>query len=150
MLPKIKSTDWNDTVKKFSDVRIIGLIAFGFVVLLVAWSSLKALEINYNLEKQIAGLEQRNRVQKLQNENLKLQNVYYESDEYLELTARRQLNKAAPGEKLYQVPRSVAMANTVSLPKTKKQIEQEKQSRKSRFSKNLEAWWGFFTHSDGN
>lgn len=138
--------DWQKTLKQFSDIRIIGLLAFGFVVLLVAWSSLKTLQLNYELEKEKASLEQKNRIKKLENENLRLQNVYFESDEYLQLSARRQLNKAKPGEKLYLIPKSVAMSHTVQLPKTKQEIRQEKERSKSRFSKNLEAWRDFFLH----
>ncbi len=147
MLAKIKKIKTEDIIKRFSDVRIVGLLAFGVVVLLVTWSILNALEVNYELEKQKTDLEQKNQIQKLQNENIKLQNVYFQSDEYLELSARRQMNKAAPGEKLYLVPKSVAMAQTVNLPKTQRQLEQEKEQHKSKFSRNLEAWKNFLFHS---
>lgn len=133
-------------IQRFSDIRVIGLIAFGIVVLLVAWSSLKALQANYELEKQKVALEQQTRLQRLENENLQLRNVYFESDEYLELSARRQLNKGAPGEKLYQIPRSVALSHTVDLPKTKQQIATEKEQDKPTYRKNLEAWRDFFFH----
>jgi cell division protein FtsB len=148
-LSEIKTKDLHELIKRFSDVRVMGLIAFGIVVLLISWSSLKALQINYDLEKQKADIDQKIQVQKLENENLRLQNVYFQSDEYIELTARRQLNKAAPGENLYQIPRSVAMAHTVNLPKTKKQLEQEKKQHKSKFEKNLQAWHDFFFHANG-
>lgn len=150
MLPKINNLDLHKKIKQFSDIRIIGLIAFGIVVLLVSWSILNVLQVNYELEKQKADVEQKSRLQKLENENLNLQNVYFESDEYLELSARRQLNKAAPGEKLYLVPKSVAMVHTVNLPKTRQQIELEKQEHKPGFRQNLEDWKNFFLHKSAN
>lgn len=148
MLPKINTDQLNDKFKRFLDIRVIGLLAFGFVVILVSWSILNVLQLNYELEKQKADLEQKNQIQKLANENLNLQNVYYQSDEYLELSARRQLNKGSPGEKLYLVPRSVAMAHTVSLPKSQKQLEAEKKQNESKYSRNLKAWRDFFFHSN--
>lgn len=148
MLPKINNFDIHENIKRFSDIRVIGLIAFGIVVLLVSWSSLRVLQVNYELEKQETGLQQKNQIQKLENENLRLRNVYFESDEYLELSARRQLNKGLAGEKLYLVPESVAMSHTVSLPKTQQQIEIEKQQHRSKFQQNLEDWKNFFFHQD--
>lgn len=148
MLPKINNSDLYKKLEKFSDVRLIGLIAFTVVVLLVAWSSLRVLQVNYELQKQETGLRQQNQLQKLENENLKLKNVYYESDEYLELSARRQFNKAAPGEKLYLIPSSVAMAHTVELPKTEQQIKEEKAKSKPKYKQNLEDWKAFFIHQN--
>jgi cell division protein FtsB len=150
MLPKTNNTDLYKKIQKYSDIRIIGLIAFGIVVLLVAWSSLRVLQVNYELEKQEAGLAQKNQIQKLENENLRLRNVYYESDEYLELSARRQLNKAAPGERLFLIPASVAKVHTVNLPKTEKEIQAGKEQNKPEFQQNLEAWRNFFFHINRN
>lgn len=145
-LSKIKTKDLHELVKRFSDIRVAGLIAFGIVVLLVSWSILNVLEVNYQLEKEKADLLQKTKIQDLENENLNLQNVYYQSNEYLELSARRQLNKAKPGEKLYLIPESIAMANTVNLPKTKHQVQEEKLQHKSKYSKDWEAWKAFFFH----
>ena len=150
MLPKTNKSDLYKKIQKFSDIRLIGLIAFGIVILLVAWSSLRVLQVNYDLQKQETALKQRNQLQKLENENLKLRNVYFESDEYLELSARRQFNKAAPGEKLYIVPSSVAMAHTVDLPKSEQQAREEKAKNHPKYRQNLEAWKVFFMHQNKN
>ncbi|HYF96453.1 MAG TPA: septum formation initiator family protein [Patescibacteria group bacterium] len=146
MLPKINNSDLYKKYKQFLDIRVIGLIAFGVVVILVAWSSLRVLQMNYELQKQETSLRQRNQLQKLENENLRLKNVYFESDEYLELSARRQFNKAAPGEKLYIIPESVAMSKTVELPKTERAIQTEAAMDKPKYQQNLEAWRDFFFH----
>src|SRR3978361_1084363 len=97
MLDKIKNSQ---TIKSLSDVRSLGMIAFGIIALLVTWSSIKVVQTNYDLQKQISAMKQENDVQVLANNNLKLKNEYLNTNEYLELAARRHFNKAAPGEKL--------------------------------------------------
>lgn len=148
MLPKTNTSNLYKKFQKFSDIRIIGLVAFGAVILLVTWSSLKVLQVNYELQKQETSLRQKNQLIKLENENLKLRNVYFESDEYLELSARRQFNKGAPGEKLYIVPESVALSKTVDLPKTEQQKKIEKQQTKPKYRQNLEDWKNFFLNKE--
>lgn len=133
----------SEKIKQYSDIRVVGLIIFGFIVLLVSWSGLKVMQTNYELQKKEAELRQKNEVARLRNENLELKNTYFESDQYLELTARRQFNKAAPGEKLYLIPEEVAMANTVDLPKNETQIIEEKQQSKSKYISNFNAWIEF-------
>lgn len=146
MLPKTNKSDLYKKIERFADIRVVGLIAFGVVVMLIAWSSLRVLQMNYELQKQETSLSQQNQIKKLENENLRLKNVYFESDEYLELSARDQFNKAAPGEKLYIIPESVAMAQTVDLPKTDAQIAEEKQQNKPQHQQNIQAWRNFFFH----
>lgn len=125
-------------------MRVVGLVIFGIIVLLVTWNGLQVIQINYDLQRKEAELRQKNANQKLANENLRLENTYLETDQYLELTARRQFNKAAPGEQLYLIPEEVALSKTVDLPKTAAQVKEENSSSKSKFQQNLEAWMNFF------
>ena len=130
------------------DPRIIGLLLFLVVVLLISWSGIKAIETNYGLQKQIAKLEQQNEVSKLTNENLKLQNDYYNTPQYLELAARKDFGLAAKGETVLIVPKDVALAHTVDLPQDKAAKEAEKQSKKPAYQRNFEAWMDFFLRRD--
>lgn len=141
MFEKIKITDMDKKLKALSDVRLIGLLMFGIVAVLVAWSSLKTLQTNYDLQKKEYELRQKNANKQLENKNLKLKNSYYETDEYLELTARRQFNKAAPGEKLYLIPKESALKQTVEPPK--ELTPEQKQQQKPKYQQNLEAWKNF-------
>lgn len=131
-----------------SDVRVIGLLAFFAVILLVAFSSVRVLQTNYELQKKENELLQINEIKTLENENLKLKNVFFESDEYLELTARRQFNKALPGEELYVIPESVALRKVKNTPKASASEEKLKQESESKpdYQKNLEAWRDFLLH----
>ena len=92
------------------------LAGFGVVALLVTWSGIKVAQNNYDLGKKVSVIQQRNDVASLENQNLKLKNKYYESNEFLELAARRQFGRAAAGEKMYIVPSDVSLKSTVEMP----------------------------------
>lgn len=130
-----------DKSKMLSDTRVLSLLAFGIVALLVTWSGVKVVALNYELDKKIAIAKQRNEVEKLRNENLKLKNTYYQTNQFLELSARRQFGKAASGEKLYIVPEKVAVARTVDPPKQQNTTTQA--VVKSKFRQNIDAWSKF-------
>lgn len=135
----------NNIIQKFqamTDTRVLGLLAFGVVALLVTWSGIKVVQTNYELEKKISISKQRNAIEKLENENLKLRNKYYESSQYLELSARRQFGKAAPGEKLYTVPENVALSKTIE-PAPVPQQPGDEDPDKSKFKKNFDDWMEF-------
>lgn len=146
MFEKIKNFHRNPYLRQIRDVRVAGLVVFGVLALLVSWSGVNVIQTNYDLQKQISKLEQQKQVQELENNNLRLRNEYYNTDQYLELAARRQFGKAAPGEKLLLVPKSVALAHTTDLPAPEKQATQKPQPHKPTYQKNFEAWLDFFFH----
>lgn len=145
MLEKIKKYQNHPYAEQLKDVRVIGLLVFCVIALLVAWSGLGAIQTNFVLQKQIARLEQENKVKELENTNLQLKNQYYNTDQYLELQARRQFGRAAPGETVVLIPREVALSRTV-------EVEQEETKDKTIvpdkpvYQKNFEAWIDFFFH----
>lgn len=131
-------------VQRLGDVRFAGQAVFVVIVLLISWSGVKSIQTNYNLQKQITALKQQNDLQKLRNDNLKLQNQYYDSNQYLELAARQNFGLAAPGEKLVAVPESVALAHTIELPKVAP-VEQAK-TKQPAWQRNMQSWVNFFLH----
>lgn len=132
--------------ERYSDARVLGLLAFGVVAILVTWSGVKVVQTNYELEKKIAVAKQRNSVQELKNENLKLKNQYYQSSQYLELSARRQFGKAAPGEKLYNVPENVALSKTIEPLPLNADTADVQQQYGSKYEKNINDWLRFLFH----
>lgn len=144
MQEKLKQLLEHPYASNLNDTRVLGLLGFGIIALLVTWSGVKSIQTNYELQKQIAGLEQKNSVRKLENSNLKLRNEYYKTDTFLELAARRQFGKAAPGETLYLVPEKVALANTVAVP-AQTTVKTQADNRPG-WQKNLESWFQFFLH----
>ena len=68
---------------RLTDVRFLGQVVFVILVLLMSWSGVKAIQTNYGLQKQITSLKQQNELQQLKNDNLALDNDYYNSNQYL-------------------------------------------------------------------
>lgn len=140
-------TKTKEFIKSLSDLRVVGQVFFAVIVLLISWSGVKAIQANYELQKKITRLEQEVEISRLVNENLKLENKYLETDEFLELAARRQFGKAAPGETLYIVPKRVAL--TYVTPPTEEESAQAS-AKKPAYQENLEAWSGFFFRKSQN
>lgn len=143
MYEKIKN-QINYIVQNITDMRVLGQLVFGLLILLVSWSCVKAIQTNADLQKQISALEQQNEVKKLETQNLELKNRYLNTDQYLEISARRQFGKAAPGEKVLIVPKSVALARTVELPKEAIKTKTVGAVSQPFYEENLEAWRNFF------
>jgi cell division protein FtsB len=68
------------------------------------WSTVEAIQRNFRLQQQVDALSQQIAVHELENKSQALQNKYYQSPEYLELSARERLNKSAPGESVIILP----------------------------------------------
>lgn len=146
MLEKIKQYSKHPFLQQLRDVRFLGFLVFGVLVLLASWSGVTVIETNYDLQKQISQIDQQNQVQQLTNNNLKLQNEYYNTDTYLELTVRKQFGKGAPGEQLLLVPKDVALAHAKELPTSQMQTVAKKQTNPPTYRKNFDAWMNFLFH----
>lgn len=143
---KIKSLDTEkvfEYLQKLGDVRVAGQAVFVLIVLMISWSGVKSIQTNYGLQKQITALKQQNTLQKLQNDNLTLQNQYYNSDQYLELAARQNFGLAVAGEQEVIVPENVALAYTVDLPGPPKPDTAKTQPA---YQRNFHSWIDFFLH----
>lgn len=144
MLEKLTQYKNHPYVQQFRDVRAVGLAVFGVIVLLISWSGAKAIQTNYDLQKQISQLQQENQVWQLKDNNLQLQNEYFNTDQYLELSARQNFGLGEPGEKELIVPKSVALAHTVNVSGSQNQAKAS--SRQPFYQRNFEAWMNFFLH----
>src|ERR1700749_4495191 len=98
-------------VQRLNDIRFAGQVVFVIIVLLISWSGVKAIQTNYSLQKQVVTQQQQNDITKLQNANLQLQNEYYNTNQYLELSARHSFGLGQPGETELLVPKNVALAH---------------------------------------
>jgi hypothetical protein len=75
-----------------------------------------------------------------------LKNEYFKTDEYKELEARRVLGRAAPGETVYIIPKSLALSK-VKIPESSAKVEEaapQTEVKKSRTQANFESWMDFF------
>ena len=130
--------------QRLSDPRFVGQIVFVVIVLLVSYSGVKSIQSNYSLQKQIGSLRQQNELQQLQNENAALKNNYYNSKQYLELSARQNFGLASPGEKEILVPESVAATYVTGLPDTP--LSSVVATAPVIQQTNVQAWINFFLH----
>lgn len=132
-------------IKRLQDVRAVGLIVFGLIVLMITWSGIGAIQTNYNLQKQISQLNQENANQSLENKNLELENEYYNTSQYLQLQARALLGKGEPGETLILVSKTAAYSQLAPQPKT---TTNTSNPQKPKYQQNFEAWMSFYFHRD--
>ncbi len=142
MLQQIKKF-WNSKNRQqLTDVRNLGLYVFAIVVIAIAWSGVKTIQTNYELQKQISTLRQQNEVLKLQNDNTALQNQYYQTNAYLELAARQDFGLAAPGEQVLLISKDVVMKYVD--PSLSPQVASKSNiDKRSRYAKNFQAWKDF-------
>jgi cell division protein FtsB len=149
MINKIKTYQHKlpEVMHALQDLRTLGLLAFLVIALIITWSGAKIIETNYTLQRDIAALQQQNAVNKLENRNLELENQYYDTDEYLELEARKNFGLAAPGEKVIVVSKEAALRNTTPEPAA---IAPKKEEKRSKQQQNFDAWMDFLLHRTNN
>lgn len=138
-----KISEYTDQLR---DMRVVGLGVFVVIVLMISWSGVKTIEANYTLQRDISGKKQQNDVQKLINENQKLENQYYASKQYQDITARQNFGLAAPGETVLIVPKNVALKHTVDLPNEAAQELAVAKAKQPAYQRNFQAWMNFLLH----
>ena len=91
-------------IKKHLTRNNLVLLGAAIVALVLLVLSVEAMQKNYQLQRQVDEGSTANEVQALENENLRLKQMYFQTDEYKELEARDKLNKAFAGEHLVHLP----------------------------------------------
>ena len=79
-----------------------------FVAFIIAsswiWGSLTMMQRNFTLQKELDDKSRQLVVAQLDTENAKLEQRYYQTDEYKELAVRQRLGLVTPGERLLVLP----------------------------------------------
>lgn len=104
------------------------LIAAGLL-----WNTMQTLQRNFQLQQRVDVMRQEVELTELENQTLEFQQKYYQSAEYLELSARQRLNRAAPGEKIVLLP---------AAPVDQKEVA--RQAAALTQQSNFEQWVEFF------
>jgi len=114
-----------------------GALALALLIALSwSWGTVSTLQKNFALQQEVDALQQEVELADLQNQNLKFQQNYLRSNEFLELAVREKLDKAARGEKLVILPDSSGV---------KDQDTQAKAPvRQAEESSNFSQWMQFF------
>ncbi|NCQ54396.1 hypothetical protein COV88_03645 [Candidatus Saccharibacteria bacterium CG11_big_fil_rev_8_21_14_0_20_41_19] len=80
-------------------IGIALMIAAGFV-----WGSMGVMQRNYNLQKELDDKSRQLIVAQLDTDNAKLEQRYYNTNEYKELAVRERLGLGTPGESVIILP----------------------------------------------
>jgi cell division protein FtsB len=142
MFNKIKN---NHYFKLIFNTKNLGLYALAIVALSVTWSSVKIIQKNFTLQKQITVLQQEVDVLDQQTKNQKLRNEYYKTDAYLEIAARKYFGRMNPGENLIVVPKEVA--STYIHPEPVNTTKKDGSNNKPKAIQNMQDWVNFFTNN---
>lgn len=97
-----KKRSWSQR-KIFSFDNILVFIAAG-CCLMWTWGSISAMTRNWTLSQELIEREHEKALLELEVETLELENEYYHSNEYKELSARKYQNKKLPGETMIYLP----------------------------------------------
>ncbi len=84
------------------------------IVLCLGWTygAITSMTRSWQLSKKLQEKQYEEEILGLEIENLKLENAYYSSEEYQELSARKKLNKKLEGETLIYLPTNSEAAKT--------------------------------------
>lgn len=104
------------------------------------WGTVQTLQRNFTYQQQVDALEETLELESLRNENLRFQQTYFRSDEFLELSARQRIGKASPGEKLIILPDSRNIVDTTG--------SEDQLTNRNVSVSNLSQWLRFFFGRD--
>jgi cell division protein FtsB len=126
----MKKSFWRTLFETNQIVQIVGLVIVAFLV----WGTVGVVQRNYKLQQQVDRLNDEIAILELENQQLQYNIEYYQTDEYLELSARELFNKKAPGERVIALPKNDPPAeNTTTDPS---ELQTESQS-------NFQQWLDF-------
>jgi hypothetical protein len=103
-----------------------------------AWGSVSVMQRNFKFQRSLDSKRQQLKLVELQVEKSKLEQEYYKSTEYQELTARDRLGLALPGEKLLILPKNSQTAKDVDIPNSNRTNQSSQPS-------NFQQWMIFLS-----
>ena len=115
--------------------RMVFLVAIA-MCLIWTWGAISAMSRNWELEQRLVARRQELTLLQLEIDSLELENRYYASEEYQELTARTKQNKQNPGETLIYLPDNTNYAKHKYDDVSAKETSSEEPS-------NFEQWFNF-------
>jgi cell division protein FtsL len=146
----LKKINKNKFVNSFLDSKSLLLYAVVIIALSVTWSSLKIIQKNFELQKQITEIQQKVDIQNQINKNQQLKNQYYKSDAYLDIAARKYFGKASPGENVIVIPKDVASSYVQPAKASENTDKKTTKSNQPQIIHNWQSWINFFLHREQN
>lgn len=114
------------------------------IVFIISWDGIKAIYMNASIKDQIEQAKIENQNQQLINQNLNLQNDYYNSSEYVRLQARANFGLGVTGEKELIVPYNVAISFVPKLGGENLKSSPQDSLIKNNFQQNISDWTNYF------
>jgi cell division protein FtsB len=99
---------------------LLSNIALGLLGIYLAVSLLSTIKRNYELQREIATVEENNKQLEQSNLELTYQIAYYQTDLYKDKAARAKLGLQAPNESVLILPKSEVAAATAGVKKPKR------------------------------
>lgn len=129
---------WLIAKRKYFNLQALTIIIAIYIAFSWAWGALNMMDRNYKLQKELSKKQQELQLVQIESITLELQKKYYQTREYQELAARKNLGLVLPGEKVLFLP-----------PNTTKDTSKESDSNVSQTKKsNFDEWMDFL--SGGN
>ncbi len=122
--------------RMFSQGRVEFLIA-GALCLAWTWGAITSITRNWELEQRLTNKKRELTLLQLEIETIELENKYYASEEYQELSVREKQNKVAEGESMIYLPDNSDYAKHKDTIMSPVQLEEEEEKT------NFEQWISF-------
>ncbi len=127
-----------ELASKFLDSKIAVTGLFLVVAISLMFNTLKVIQRNYELQQQLDTLADEVALIEVENQNLKFNIQYYETDAYLEVEAKRRFNLAETGEKVILLPKD----GDLPQEQLRTRVE-EQQATQPQYEQNLDKWRAF-------
>lgn len=108
---KLRKTHYSLKHDFFTFDNVILLVA-GIFCLVWTWGSISSMTRNWALAQELMNREREKALLELEVETLELENEYYASAEYKELSARKYQGKMLPGETMVYLPKNSEAARS--------------------------------------
>ena len=126
---------WLVAKRKYFNLQTLTIVIALYIAISWAWGALNMMDRNYRLQKELSKKQQELQLIEVESITLELEKKYYQTREYQELAARKNLGLVLPGEKVLILP-----PNT-STDSTSKKDSTDKITKKS----NFQEWMDFLS-----
>ena len=116
---------------------VLALLFFAVCV----WGTISSVTRNWELEQRLSSRKKEREIVKLEVEAAELENAYYASEEYQELSARAKYNKGFEGETLVYLPKNSERAKTKHQT-AKIAVQETEEDTRTNFEKWLSFLFG--------
>ena len=127
-----------EIASKFFDSRAAVTGLFLVVAASLIFNTYKVIERNYELQQQVDELAAEVGLIEVQNQNLKYNIEYYQTDAYLEVEAKQRFNLAEKGERVVLLPKDGDLEREELQTTVSQQV-----AAQPEYERNFDKWMAF-------